>query len=96
LKPVLRILSFLPSGGNVKGVVAPDSMQTFVYAIQGLDTVASTATDTTGNYWIKDIAGGSYTFSYVPNDTIHKNATRNVLVTLGQTTVVDTVKLEKK
>lgn len=96
LKPVLRILSFLPSGGNVKGVVAPDSIQTWVYAIKGTDTIASTGTDTTGKYWIRDIAAGSYTFSYVPNDTIHKDATRSVTVTLGQTTVVDTVKLEKK
>ncbi|MBI2730968.1 MAG: DUF4382 domain-containing protein [Sphingobacteriales bacterium] len=96
LKPVLRIISFAPSGGNVKGVVAPDSVQTFVYAINGADTVASTATDTTGKYWVRDIAAGTYTFSYVPNDTIHKNASRSVIVTLGQTTVVDTVKLEKK
>lgn len=96
LKPVLRVISFVPSGGNVKGVVAPDSVQTYVYAINGTDTVASTATDTTGKYWIGDIGAGSYTFSYVPNDTIHKNASRNVTVTLGQTTVVDTVKLELK
>lgn len=97
LKPVLRIISFLPSGGNVKGVVAPDSVQTFVYAIKGGDTVATTSTDTTnGQYWIRDIAAGSYTFSYVPNDTIHKDASRSVSVVLGQTTVVDTVKLEKK
>jgi hypothetical protein len=96
LKPVLRIISFLPSGGNVKGVVAPDSVQTFVYAIKGSDTIASTATDTTGKYWIRDIAAGTYNFSFVPNDTIHKDASRSVIVTLGQTTVVDTVKLEKK
>lgn len=96
LKPVLRVISFVPSGGNVKGVVAPDSVQTFVYAINGPDTVATTATDTTGKYWFGDIAGGTYTFSYVPNDTIHKDASRSVTVILGQTTVVDTVKLEKK
>ncbi len=97
LKPVLRIISFLPSGGNVKGVVAPDSVRTTVYAIKGSDTVASTYTDTAnGQYWIRDIAAGSYNFSYVPNDTIHKSALRTVAVMLGQTTVVDTVKLEKK
>lgn len=28
LKPVLRILSFVPSGGNISGVVAPDSVLT--------------------------------------------------------------------
>jgi hypothetical protein len=97
LKPVLRIFSFLPSGGNVKGVVAPDSVRTTIYAIKGLDTIASTYTDTTnGQYQIRDIAAGSYSFSYIPNDTIHKPALRNVTVVLGQTTIVDTVKLEHK
>lgn len=96
LKPVLRIISFVPSGGNVKGVVTPDSVTTFVYAIQGPDTIASTSTDEHGNYLVRDIAAGSYTFSYVPNDTIHKDASRSVAVVLGQTTVVDTVKLELK
>lgn len=97
LKPVLRILSFVPSGGNVRGVVAPDSITTTVYAIKGPDTIASTFTQIgTGQYWIKDLAAGSYSFSYVPNDTIHKTATRTVPVILGQTTIVDTVKLVKK
>lgn len=97
LKPVLRVLSFAPSGGSAKGVVAPDSIVTAVYAINGPDTVASTFTQVgNGNYYIKDIPAGSYTFSYVPGDTIHKTATRVVPVTLGQVTIVDTVKLEKK
>jgi hypothetical protein len=97
LKPVLRIISFLASGGNVKGVVAPDSISTTVYAIKGTDTVASTYTQIgNGMYWIRDIAAGTYNFSYVPNDTIHKTAFRTVVVNLGQTTMVDSVKLEKK
>lgn len=97
LKPVVRVLSFVSSGGTVKGVVAPDSIVTAIYAINGPDTVASTFTQVgNGNYMIKDIPAGSYTFSYVPNDTIHKTATRTVPVTLGQITTVDSVKLEKK
>jgi hypothetical protein len=97
LKPVVRVLSFVPSGGSVKGVVAPDSIVTAIYAIKGPDTIASTFTQVgNGNYLIKDIPAGSYTFSYVPNDTIHKTAARSVAVTLGQITIVDSVKLEKK
>ena len=97
LKPVLRVLSFVPSGGSVKGVVAPDSIVTAIYAINGPDTVASTFTQVgNGNYMFKDLGAGTYNFSYVPNDTIHKTATRSVPVTLGQITIVDTVKLEKK
>lgn len=97
LKPVLRVLSFVSSGGAVKGVVAPDSIVTAIYAINGPDTVASTFTQIgNGSYMFKDLAAGTYNFSYVPNDTIHKTATRSVPVTLGQVTIVDTVKLEKQ
>lgn len=95
LKPVLRVISFLPSGGNVRGVVMPDSVRTTVYAINGPDTIASTFTDTlNGQYFISNLPAGPYSFSFVPNDTIHKTAFRTVPVILGQTTVVDTVKLE--
>ncbi len=95
LKPVLRIISFVPSGGNVKGVVLPNSVRTAIYAIKGTDTIATTYSDTTmkGAYWFNDIAGGTYNFSYVPQDTIHRTAQRSVTVTLGQTTTVDTVRL---
>lgn len=96
LKPVLRILSFIPSGGSIKGVVKPDSITTAVYAINNLnDTVAATFTQLgTGNYFLRDLAAGNYNLSFSPNDTIHKKAQRTASVILGQITVVDTVKLE--
>ncbi|HRP18894.1 MAG TPA: DUF4382 domain-containing protein [Ginsengibacter sp.] len=97
LKPVLRVISFVASGGNLKGVVIPDSVRTAIYAINGADTIASTFTDVlNGNFWFGDIPAGSYSLSYVPTDTSFKNAQRNVIVKLGQTTVADTVVLEKK
>jgi len=96
LKPVIRIISFVPSGGNLKGVVQPDSVKTAIYAINGIDTVASTYTDTlNGNFWFGDIPAGTYSLSYVPADINYKNAHFSVSVMLGQTTVVDTVRLEK-
>ena len=97
LKPVLRVISFVPSGGNLKGVVTPDSVRTLVYAINGTDTIASTYTDTlNGNFWFGDIPAGSYSLSYLPTDTTFKDAQRNVSVVLGQTAIADTVALEKK
>lgn len=95
LKPVLRIISFVPSGGKVKGVVLPDSVRTAIYAINGPDTIATTFSETAmrGAYYFNDIAAGNYTFSYVPQDTIHQTTQRNVAVILGQTTTVDTVRL---
>ncbi|ULQ56866.1 DUF4382 domain-containing protein [Flavihumibacter rivuli] len=95
LKPVIRVISFIPSGGIAKGVVAPDTVLTNIYAIKGSDTIASTATDS-GRYQFRDIPAGAYAFHYYPTDTTFKSTTRNVSITLGQTTVIDTVKLEKK
>jgi len=97
LKPVLRVISFVASGGNLKGVVTPDSVRTLVYAITGTDTVASTYTETSnGNFWFGDIPAGTYSLSYVPTDTTFKDAQRDVSVVLGQTAIADTVALEKK
>lgn len=95
LKPVLRIISFIPSGGNVRGVVLPDSVRTTIYAIRGIDTIATTYSDTTrgGSYYFNDIVAGNYNFRYIPQDTIHQITQRNVAVVLGQTTIVDTVRL---
>ncbi|PWU00559.1 MAG: hypothetical protein C5B52_08675 [Bacteroidetes bacterium] len=96
LKPVLRILSLEPSGGNIQGIVEPDSVRTTVFALMGPDTIASTFTDTTnGFYLIKDVPAGNYSLVYVPTDTTFQNGAANATVTLGQITTVDTVHLHK-
>lgn len=96
LKPVIRIISFMPSGGNLKGVVLPDSVRTAIYAIKGVDTVASTFTDTlNGNFYFNDIPAGTYSLSYMPSDSSFKDTTQNISVALGQTAIADTVVLKK-
>ena len=96
LKPVLRLISFVPSGGNLKGFVAPDSVLTAVIAIQGLDTITSTFTDVvTGAFYLKDIPAGNYSLSFIPMDTIYTPTQKNTFVVLGQTTIVDTVRLRQ-
>jgi hypothetical protein len=94
LKPVIRILSFAPSGGNLKGVVTPDSIQTVIMAINGSDTAATTFTDFAGNYLLKDIPAGNYVLAFIPSDTMYKTTEKNAIVVLGQTTVIDTVHLQ--
>lgn len=95
LKPVLRIFSLIRSGGDIKGVVVPDSFSTMIFAIQGLDTVASAFTDTTnGRYLFKDLPAGGYSLSFIPADTTFMPASLTTTVTLGQITNVDTVKLQ--
>jgi hypothetical protein len=94
LKPVLRIFSLIPSGGDIQGVVVPDSVRTTIFAIQGPDTVASTITDTTNGKWLfKDLPAGAYSLSFIPSDTTYLPASSNASVTLGQITNVDTVVL---
>jgi len=95
LKPVLRILSLVPSGGDILGVVTPDSAKTFIYALQGIDTIASTSTDTSsGKFLFKDIPAGNYSLFFVPSDTTLKETSLNTAVTLGQITNVDTIRLQ--
>jgi len=96
LKPVLRILSLKPSGGNIQGVVVPDSVHTAIFAISGGDTIASTFTNgIDGKYLIKDVPEGNYSLSFVPTDTTFLPATSSAAVTLGQVTIVDTVHLHQ-
>lgn len=94
LKPVIRT-SMQSVGGNVKGYVLPDSIQTAVFAIQGSDTIAGTYTSA-GNYLLKGLAAGSYTFAFVPSDTSYKKQDRpGIIVTTNTITTVDTVTLVK-
>ena len=97
LKPVLRILSLEPSGGNIKGYVVPDSVRTLVLAIVGTDTVSSAFTDPAafGAYLIKDVPAGSYNLSFLFFFTTFQTAYSTATVSLGQTTVVDTIRLQK-
>ena len=97
LKPVIRILSLVPSGGNIQGYVLPDSVRTLVLAIQGTDTIASSFSDPSAyGYWlIKDVPAGNYSLSFLPSDTTFQPEYRNATVALGQVTVVDTVKLHQ-
>ena len=90
LKPTIRtVLQAL--GGSIKGSVAPDSLQTAVLAIQGVDTVASTYTSN-GNYLIRGLNAGSYDLHFLPSDTsLSKQIKTGVTVSTGVLTTVDTV-----
>jgi hypothetical protein len=93
LKPVIRTV-FNAVGGSIKGFVLPDTVTTAVYAIHAPDTVASTFTGSNGGYLIKGLAAGTYTLSFVPNDTTFTTQTKaGVIVTTGNVTMVDTVHL---
>ena len=93
LKPVIRTI-FNAVGGSIKGFVLPDSVTTTVYALQGMDTAASTFTGSNGGYLIKGLTAGSYTLNFIPGDTTFTTQTiTGVNVTTGNVTTVDTVHL---
>ena len=93
LKPVIRT-TLEAAGGNIKGFVKPDSVQTAVYAIKGTDTVGTYTMN--GSYVIKALAAGTYNLSFVPTDTTFKSTTKTgIVVSNGVVTTVDTVTLVK-
>jgi hypothetical protein len=100
LKPVIRTVlnaaGLQVKVGDISGFVMPDSVLTSVLAIQGIDTVASTFTDSTGGYMIKGLNAGTYDLHYLPGDTTWKKDLRTgIIVNARQVTVVDTVVLQK-
>lgn len=94
LKPVLRLVSFLPSGGDLRGIVLPGTILSAVYAINGTDTVATAYTSLpSGGFYIKDIPAGNYQLSYVPADPLYHAVQKAVVITAGKVNVAETVVL---
>lgn len=94
LKPVIRtVLNAV--GGSIKGVVAPSSVLTAVYAINGTDTM-TTFTDATGAYLIKGVPPATYKVQFWPKDLTYKSQEKTgINVTTGNVTTVETVTLQK-
>ena len=95
LKPTIRtILNAV--GGSIKGVVIPKTFQSAVYAVQGVDTIASTFTDTNGWYLIRGLQAGTYDVFYKPSDILYKDSLRkNISVQFNTITRVDTTFLHQ-
>jgi hypothetical protein len=92
LKPTIRAV--LQATTGITGYVAPDSVQTAVLAIQGVDTVASTYTSN-GNYNIKGLAAGQYDLHFLPGNAAFATQIKNsVTVTSGNVSRVDTIYLK--
>jgi hypothetical protein len=91
LKPTIRaILNAV--GGTIKGIVMPADFQTAVYAVQGVDTIATTFTGVNGGYIIKGLPAGSYDVFYRPGDNInYRDSLRTgISVMFNTTTRIDT------
>jgi len=94
LKPVIRT-SLQAVGGSIRGFVLPDSINTAVFAIQGIDTIAGTYTSN-GSYMLKGLNAGVYTLGFAPADTTYKKQNKTgISVATNAVTTVDTVRLVK-
>ena len=95
LKPTIRtILNAV--GGSIKGVVMPKDFQSAVYAVQGVDTVASTFSDTEGGYLIRGLPAGSYDVFYKPTNILYKDSLRkSISVQFNTVTRIDTTFLHQ-
>ena len=95
LKPTIRtILNAV--GGSIKGVVIPKDFQSAVYAVQGVDTIASTFTDNAGGYLIRGLSAGTYDVFYKPTNILYKDSLRkNISVQFNTVTKIDTTFLHQ-
>ena len=95
LKPTIRaVLNAV--GGTIKGVVMPKDFQTAVYAIQGVDTIATTFSGLNGGYIIKGLPAGSYNVLYRPTmNTYHDSLRTGISVMFNTTTKIDTTFLRQ-
>lgn len=95
LKPTIRtVLNAV--GGTIRGIVMPKTFLSAVYAVQGVDTIASTFTDTDGGYMLRGLPVGTYGVFYKPSDVTYKDSLRiNIPVTFNTVTTVDTTFLHQ-
>jgi len=95
LKPTIRtILNAV--GGSIRGIVMPKDFQSAIYAVQGVDTVASTFSDTDGGYLIRGLPAGTYKVFYKPSSVLYKDSLRtNISVQFNTVTRIDTTFLRQ-
>ncbi len=86
LKPVIRTIVEAQSGA-IKGTVSPVESTPAIYAISGLDTLATAfANQTTGAFLLRGLAPGSYKVTFEPGEGFSSIVEENVTVTLGVVT----------
>lgn len=90
LKPVIRTITEAQDGA-IKGVVDPKEASPAVYAINGLDTLATTFSDSTGSFLLRGLATGTYNVVLVPRSAYSITEKENVTVLVGEVTDLGTI-----
>ena len=95
LKPTIRTV-FESVGGGISGFVRPSDFRTWVYAIQGSDTIVSTFTGQDGGFLIRGIAEGSYSIVFNPSDSLHRDTILTGINAFNKNTIaLDTMFLQQ-
>jgi hypothetical protein len=98
LKPSVRAFVFTPNEpqpgpGALAGAVSPSSAATWVFAIQGADTVASSLTATSGAFQVSLLPAGTYNVAFHPVAGFEDMTVTGVVVANDATTNMGTVAL---
>ncbi|WP_346858022.1 DUF4382 domain-containing protein [uncultured Draconibacterium sp.] len=91
LKPVIKVFTEA-SGGSITGVVSPVDARALVQAISATNDTTSTLADTlTGVFLIRGLEAGTYKLDFTPDTAYQTREIKNVDVTVGMVTDLDTV-----
>lgn len=93
LKPVIRVLSEATSGA-ISGTTTPLEAAPAVFAIQGMDTVATSYTDDLGKFLLQGVPAGTYVVSFSPTAGYVSQQKENVIVTIGNITDLGVITIE--
>lgn len=92
LKPVIRTITEAESGA-IKGIVSPVESTPAVYAINGIDTVATTFADENGKFLLRGVLPGTYKVTFAPASGFLPIEKADVAVQLGVVTDMGTVEI---
>jgi hypothetical protein len=92
LRPVCRVLPF-STAGSIAGRVLPDTVQASVFAIVGVDTVATTAPGMEGRFMLTPLGAGTYTVTIHPASPYRDTSFAGVVVTAQHTTDLGDIQL---
>ncbi|MEP2671113.1 MAG: DUF4382 domain-containing protein [Cyclobacteriaceae bacterium] len=92
LKPVIRTITSAESGA-IKGVVEPMEANPMVFAIIGIDTIASTKASEAGAFLLRGLPAGTYSVSFNPKEGYSPALKTDITVTLGSVTDMGSVNI---
>jgi hypothetical protein len=94
LKPTVRmIVNAVVTTGQIIGRVLPAGVSVAIYAIQGTDTLQTTAPDAAGAFTLAALLAGSYDVAIHPAADYRDTTIAGVAVTAGQSTDLGDIQL---